>query len=221
MIPLTQTRTGEPDGNCFAAALASILECPIPEFDVPGTDYWANVDEWLRSKGCSYHQEPIAAEPPRGWHTVEGISPRGGRHAVVGYNGWMVHDPHPQDGTGRGLARPERWGVLERAGKTEDIMVNPTDLIRPVKQLPPPRRRFTGSKPDDNIRPKPPAKDSRARLHRALDMVMDRVGAKDFHAAGHECDACGAHLEEKNYTERGGWSYRCPRCRFKYSHSSN
>ena len=116
MIPVTQTRTGEPDGNCFATSLASVFETSIPEFDLPGTDYWANVDDWLRSRGCSYRQEPITDPAPRGWHLIEGLSPRGGQHAIVGYNGRMVHDPHPQDGTGRGLVRPERWGVLERVG---------------------------------------------------------------------------------------------------------
>jgi len=139
VIPLTQTRTGEPDGNCFATALASILECAVPEFDGPRRynfgsrdkgvdDYWANVDGWLRSKGLEYHQEPITNPPPSGWHTVEGISPRGGLHAVVGKNGKMIHDPHPQDGTGRFLREPLKWGVLTPVKAAQDHMtVSPVD----------------------------------------------------------------------------------------------
>ena len=63
--------------------------------------------------------------------------------------------------------------------------------------------------------------DRRSRLHRALDCVLDRKTAKDFKPQGRECDACGAHLGEKNFTAPGSWSYKCPRCRFSYNHSSS
>jgi hypothetical protein len=63
--------------------------------------------------------------------------------------------------------------------------------------------------------------DRRSRLHRALDCVLDRKAAKDFKPQGRECDACGAHLDEKNFTAPGSWSYKCPRCRFNYNHSSS
>jgi len=43
---------------------------------------------------------------------IEGKSPRGGLHAVVGRNGKIVHDPHPQDGTGRGLVRIDNFGLI-------------------------------------------------------------------------------------------------------------
>jgi hypothetical protein len=135
VIPVTQTRTGEPDGNCFAASLASVFETAIPEFDLPGTDYWANVDRWLARRGYRYVQRPITDPAPRGWHLIEGLSPRGGQHAVVGYNGRMVHDPHPQDGTGRGLVRPERWGVLERVGAHDAAPLSGKRLNAAAKTL--------------------------------------------------------------------------------------
>jgi hypothetical protein len=116
MLKLTQGRTGE-NGNCFATALASILETKVPEFglDVSEDTYWANVDKWLAKRGLKYERVPIVkGMEPLGWSTMEGISPRGGMHAVVAYNGRPVHDPHPQDGTGRFLVEPQYYGILEK-----------------------------------------------------------------------------------------------------------
>jgi hypothetical protein len=107
MKPIHQTRIGD-DGNCFAACLSSILETPIPEFGSE-PDFWPNVDRWLARRGLRYTQ---TSDPPLGWHTIEGISPRGGPHAVVGRDGKFVFDPHPHDGTGRGLVRVDKYGVL-------------------------------------------------------------------------------------------------------------
>lgn len=113
MTPITQTRTGR-DGNCFAACLASILETKPPEFG-SGADFWPRVDHWLALRGLQYTQVPVdVAAKPLGWHTIEGTSPRGGQHAIVGYNGRPVFDPHPQDGTGRGLAEQKCYGILTR-----------------------------------------------------------------------------------------------------------
>jgi hypothetical protein len=107
-----QTRIGDV-GNCFAACLASILEEPLPEFGLTRDhDYDANVDAWLAERGLRYKQVPAGDVMPTGWHTIEGISPRGGMHATVGLNGKMMWDPHPQDGTGRGLKTVERYGLL-------------------------------------------------------------------------------------------------------------
>lgn len=41
---------------------------------------------------------------------------------------------------------------------------------------------------------------------------------KDFTPRGHNCDACGAQLSESSYSGYGNWSYKCPRCKFKYVH---
>ena len=120
MIPVTQTRTGK-NGNCLAAALASILEIPIravPEFGGDSV-FIQNVQRFLAEHGLYYaHVSPddptIEAAFNQGevFHVIEGISPRGGQHAVVGRNGEMIHDPHPQDGTGRGLVEVENYGLL-------------------------------------------------------------------------------------------------------------
>ena len=116
MLKLTQSRTGD-HGNCFATALASILETKVPEFglDVSEDTYWANVDKWLARHSLKYGRVPIVrGMEPVGYSTLEGISPRGGLHAVVAFNGKIVWDPHPIDGTKHGLTEPKWYGILEK-----------------------------------------------------------------------------------------------------------
>lgn len=114
MIPYIQTRTGR-DGNCLETAIAAILETEVPDFGLSVSDeeHHLLLTEWLKAHGrrLRYYGTDIR---PRGFHIIEGISSRGGRHAVVGFRGRMVHDPHPVDGTRRGLERVERFGLLLR-----------------------------------------------------------------------------------------------------------
>lgn len=111
MIPQTQSRVGS-NGRCFNACLASILELKerqVPDF--PDKGFRQAVDDFLAPFGLVYRRTSKSVAP-FGYHTIEGISPRGGLHAVVGKDGKVVHDPHPQDGTGRGLVTVEYYGVL-------------------------------------------------------------------------------------------------------------
>lgn len=121
MTRVTQTRTGE-NGNCFAACLASIFDLPmesIPDFEVTEPGWLGRVAEFLELLDLYYVQvdtdDAMLAEMFRYGRTYTlmiGVSPRGGLHAVVALNGEMVHDPHPQDGTGRGLVKVECYGLL-------------------------------------------------------------------------------------------------------------
>jgi hydrogenase maturation factor HypF (carbamoyltransferase family) len=36
---------------------------------------------------------------------------------------------------------------------------------------------------------------------------------------GHYCDNCESHLNDEDYHGYGSWSYTCPDCGFRYSHS--
>lgn len=113
MRPVTQSKVGA-QGRCLNACLASLLE--IPERDVPdfGDHTWrADVDHFLTPYRVYYRQVPLDVAPI-GYHVIEGVSPRGGPHAVIGLNGKFVFDPHPRDGSGRGLRKVERYGVLIR-----------------------------------------------------------------------------------------------------------
>jgi hypothetical protein len=112
MKGIVQSRTGE-NGTCFRACLATILglkEADVPDFPQANQD--PGVNRFLRSFGLRYEQIPVSEPAPRGLHTIEGTSPRGGEHAVVGRGGKMIWDPHPQDSTGRGLIKKKTWGVL-------------------------------------------------------------------------------------------------------------
>jgi len=114
MRGVIQSRTGR-RGTCFRASLASILnlrEDQVPDFQAANQD--PGVDKFLSKYGLRYEEFPITPDnAPVGYHFILGVSPRGGEHAIVGKDGKPVWDPHPaSDGTGQGLVKPERYGVL-------------------------------------------------------------------------------------------------------------
>lgn len=114
MKPVNQTILHDPEnglvGNCFQAAVASVLELPlelIPHFvkDHPGegSEWWIAFLEWLEPQGLyavnygtTYEDgTPLLDGTIRGWHLMGGESPRDNHHSVVGWNGKMIFDPHP------------------------------------------------------------------------------------------------------------------------------
>ncbi len=109
MIPVKQTKFGINEGNCFTACVASILHLDleiIPNFCVEHGSYFQKfTNEWLREKtGFFYMESRIPDEETRqlilkGYYIVSGKSPRSKLcdHCVVGFNGQMVHDPHPDN----------------------------------------------------------------------------------------------------------------------------
>ncbi len=108
MVPVYQTRFGLPKGNCTEAAIASVLEVPLDSIlDLQSTpeeghEWLRLLNEWLRpAHGLNLVMFGNNWELPypECWCLIGGISPRGFRHFVVGYNGEIRHDPHP-DGTG-------------------------------------------------------------------------------------------------------------------------
>lgn len=125
MIPVTQTKVvvknskGEfvVRGNCFAAAIASIVEKPITDvpnvevlFDVDGVSWYGVMQAWLNANGydlvtnnaflrayhkeeeCDIHDAKYCLDK---YYLVSAMSPRGVMHVCVYQNGVMVHDPHP------------------------------------------------------------------------------------------------------------------------------
>lgn len=113
MIPVTQTRLHLTDaqgnvtqkGNCFQAAVASIMELPLDE--VPNFIEFSD-DEWfgkfiafLDSKGCEYEWHYAGdGQDNKGWSIGSGISPRARKdykitHAVICFDGEIVFDVHP------------------------------------------------------------------------------------------------------------------------------
>jgi hypothetical protein len=106
MIPVKQTKVGYPNGNCYAACIASLLEMPLEEMPVVVADAKFNEiwDAWFAARGIArlcftYSPDHVF----KGWMIICGLSPRdvvnenGERvhHAVVGRDCVPVFDPHP------------------------------------------------------------------------------------------------------------------------------
>jgi hypothetical protein len=104
-----QTILDPPDGNCFAACVASILELPIdmvPNYRSEGDGWWHEWQEWLKPRNLALLGWPsddlgndqVRADTLRGYSicTVRYELPSGGlNHSVVCLNGNMVWNPHP------------------------------------------------------------------------------------------------------------------------------
>jgi hypothetical protein len=106
MIEKQQTLFENGKGNCFAAYIASILEISIEELpDFHKEWNWREALNIYLQKFCLFYFEVSLPGDMRdelisywGYHIICGDSPRGLRHAVVGYKGEMIFDPHPEGG---------------------------------------------------------------------------------------------------------------------------
>ncbi len=111
-----QTRLGFPHGNCFAAAVASILECTITEVpDVPAEaaeeQFYEIWNDWLAAlnlRTITFHVRGLYEDPgdppwARGYGVLNVRSllatpEREILHAVVWLAGRVVWDPDPRLG---------------------------------------------------------------------------------------------------------------------------
>lgn len=114
MKPVDQEFLHQPEvgqyGDCQRAVIASLLDLPIAE--VPHflqlakgdpVEYWEGLQLFVASKGFALLTVPAksgAAFFGRAhgfFHEISGPSPRGNgtNHAVVGFDGRIVFDPHP------------------------------------------------------------------------------------------------------------------------------
>ncbi len=113
----------EQKGDCWQAAIASILEIPLEEsFDiVPFWDddgWFDKFVRWLIPYGMScvgYDVDEsgrVGNLPPQGYHLIETESTtlkNGERHILVGCNGKVVHDPNPN---ATSVGKPMIWYVF-------------------------------------------------------------------------------------------------------------
>jgi hypothetical protein len=105
MIPVMQTRLSPPDGNCQEACIASIFEIPlelVPSYkDVDWNHRYA---DWFAQFNIGYViLNAVDLEgndvKPTGFSILAAQSPRHDcHHAVVCFNGNVVHDPYPDGG---------------------------------------------------------------------------------------------------------------------------
>ena len=114
MTPVDMTITHDPPnsiGDCFRCCIASILELAAEDvphfydgeafFDESGVVGLQRLQDWLAKRGLHFLEIEWKADYLHNWdkqlsfhYTMSGISPRGHQHAVVGFGGKMVHDPH-------------------------------------------------------------------------------------------------------------------------------
>ena len=115
MKPVNQTKMTPPEGDCFAACVASILELPLNE--VPnysqGGEWWVEWNRWLSLRGLYIiefaDKEGKGREYLQGFHIITGKSYSGDwNHSVVGYCGKIVHDPNPKK---KGIRSHQWYGV--------------------------------------------------------------------------------------------------------------
>jgi len=134
MTPREQVFPHDPDngvyGDCFRAVIASLLNCETDQvphfmFDNPDVDtYNMRLHQFLDTLDLFYLEILSNAWEFEEWkknshiegdiyHVISGESPRfpGVGHSVVGCNGKVVHDPHPDK---TGLLSIESYGMLVR-----------------------------------------------------------------------------------------------------------
>jgi hypothetical protein len=124
MKPVDQTVHKFPNGNCMQACVASVFELPledVPNFMRDGPDSFNRIlNNWLSRRGLVSLDARFEDEVTQDCYMIAcGDSLRGDvKHAVVYYNGKMVHDPHP-----------DREGVKDE-GLTYTLFVvkNPAEL---------------------------------------------------------------------------------------------
>lgn len=126
MKPVFQTVYGLPNGNCFAACIASILEMDLE--DVPNfcegenTNWMFDLNEWLYQFGLGALTVAFQGDIPikKSWSCAGGKGPTGVKHSVVMKDLEFVHDPH------------EGWNGFD--GDPEDytfvIVLDPAKFIR-------------------------------------------------------------------------------------------
>ncbi len=121
---------GSRPGNCLQACLASIFNLSldeVPHFVEHGASWYDDMQAWLMQRGyyaldLLFDDGYIPNVDIRGYHCLNGISPRGIRHSVVCKDGDMIHDPHPSRG---GIVTPTSYRLFV-ALLCDTIEENPT-----------------------------------------------------------------------------------------------
>lgn len=83
-------------GNCWQAAIASYFSMKIDAVPAFAQFTWPDpaIELWARGIGMTHKQKSTTEIPDR-LCIVGGHSVRGGLHAVLGYAGGVIWDPHP------------------------------------------------------------------------------------------------------------------------------
>ncbi len=114
MKPVYQTRGG-PNGNCYAACVASILECDLT--DVPDLrsdrEYWASkLEHFTRTIYAVTPVWALGGNAPPGYAIAGQLVYDGSIHSVVCLNGKRIHDPSVRP-IGDAAAPVQLWTTFE------------------------------------------------------------------------------------------------------------
>jgi hypothetical protein len=108
MIPVKQTKFGD-EGNCFAACIASLLECdincvPFLAKDEDWDEYATRLNSFLKENHQiilswdeyipDNYSDFVNLDLKDSFYIVSGKAARGFEHAVIYKNGILKHDPH-------------------------------------------------------------------------------------------------------------------------------
>lgn len=115
MTPVEQRKPGgPPDGDCFAACMASIFEVSLDGLPaIESATWWDDWLAWLAPRGLSLVHIGIEGCPMvYGYAILHVESPRypGELHAVVAKDGVIVWDPSPKRDQGVGVWRG--WTIV-------------------------------------------------------------------------------------------------------------
>lgn len=124
MKPVFQTKfkSEKQNGNCLAAAIASILELPltlVPQFEEHFSEPCLWQDSWfhfLAGYGIFARQHQIDQRWKSPYFAI-GKSPRSigspwpFDHVVIYQKGQLIHDPHP---SGNGVIKPWNFTTFEK-----------------------------------------------------------------------------------------------------------
>jgi len=136
MIPMYQTIPGCPDGNCWEAAICSVLEIEdireIPRREDPAERFDA-VCSWLSARGIQMitveHAFSRRLVPADEYYVLNGVSTQNRNpHSVVAFESAIVHNPN-RKGTLDELLYWDSWFVLRRDGDTDVELVDWRGII--------------------------------------------------------------------------------------------
>lgn len=113
-------------GNCFAAAVASVLEIKLS--DVPdlmphelteGEEQDRILNDWLANYNLKYIEMRVSKECvekflDKVYHLIIGSSPRNRNfdHVLVGLGGKVIHDPYPKETAGAAVLGFLKYGIF-------------------------------------------------------------------------------------------------------------
>jgi hypothetical protein len=124
VIPIRQTVSHPVHGNCFEAALASLLECDldeVPRWDEEWADYKPRLDAWLADRGLVSYPVPAVPDPrPLSEIALPDVpllvgvkTPAAWNHALIVRGGEVVWDPYQEGDAEAGLIGGHRDPLVD------------------------------------------------------------------------------------------------------------